>query len=169
MAAGAKKRPSGGAKERPGLRLREATARDVPTLVRHRRMMWTDIGRDPAASIEGSDGPYEDWARRMMGERRFVGFVATSGDEVAGSGALWLREEQPRPGVSPGFVPYLMSMYTEPRYRRSGVATAIVKAAIGWSRARGYRKVELHASRAGRPVYEALGFERTWEMRAALE
>lgn len=166
--AGAKRRTRGAARAGPGFRLREATARDIPTLVSHRRMMWTAIGHDSAASIEGSDAPYEKWARRMMGERRFVGFVVTSGDEVAGSGALWLREEQPRPGFSSGLAPYLLSMYTEPRFRRSGVATAIVKAAIEWSRARGYRKVELHASRAGRPVYEALGFERTWEMRAPL-
>jgi GNAT superfamily N-acetyltransferase len=130
--------------------------------------MWADIGSYPSASVEASDGPYLEWARRMMRERRLVAFVATSGGEVAGSGALWLREEQPRPGDNAGYAPYLLSMYTEPRYRRSGLATAIVKAAIEWSRARGYRKVELHASRDGRPVYEALGFERTWEMRAPL-
>jgi GNAT superfamily N-acetyltransferase len=155
-------------RRRPPFAVREATAADVHTLVSHRRKMWLDIGRDAPSSVREADRPYEAWVRRMMRTRRFVGFVATVGEEVAGSGAVWLREEQPRPGMDEGSAPYLLSMYTEPRFRRSGVATAIVRAAILWSRARGYRKLELHASRAGRSVYRALGFERTWEMRAEL-
>ncbi|MDG7012715.1 MAG: GNAT family N-acetyltransferase [Nitrososphaerota archaeon] len=155
-------------RRRPACAVREATAADVRTLVSHRRKMWLDIGRDTPSSVREADRPYEAWVRRMMRSRRFVGFVATVGEEVAGSGAVWLREEQPRPGMAEGSAPYLLSMYTEPRFRRSGVATAIVKAAVRWSRTRGYRKLELHASKAGRSVYGALGFERTWEMRAEL-
>ncbi|MDG6913417.1 MAG: GNAT family N-acetyltransferase [Nitrososphaerota archaeon] len=148
-------RGRGTPRRNPAFRVREATAADIPTLVSHRRKMWLDIGHDPLSSIEEADRPYERWVRLMMRRRRFAGFVVTTGEEVAGSGAVWLREEQPRPGLSRGSAPYLLSMYTEPRFRRSGAATAIVRAALRWSRARGYRKLELHASRAGRRTASA--------------
>ena len=138
----------------------------MPLLVDHRQKMWADIGREPGSSIHGPDARYEGWVRAMMRRGRFVGFVVTRGGEVAGSGAVWLREDEPRPGTTREAVPHLLSMYTEPRFRRSGVATAVVKAALRWSRARGYPRLELHASVAGRSLYGSMGFERTWEMRA---
>ena len=35
---------------------------------------------------------------------------------------------------------------------------------LAWCRRRGVARVTLHASEAGRPLYERLGFERTTEM-----
>jgi hypothetical protein len=36
---------------------------------------------------------------------------------------------------------------------------------LEWLKQRGFRAVNLHASREGRPLYEKLGFEATNEMR----
>ena len=62
----------------------------------------------------------------------------------------------------------LLGMFTEPAWRGKGIARRIVQAAMRWSRERGYPRITLHASKMGRPVYEKLGFERTWEMRRFL-
>jgi GNAT superfamily N-acetyltransferase len=62
-----------------------------------------------------------------------------------------------------------MSMYTEPEFRRKGFATLIVKEAMSWARRNGYARMSLHASKAGRSVYDKLGWERSWEMRVDLE
>jgi GNAT superfamily N-acetyltransferase len=83
---------------------------------------------------------------------------------VAG-GAIWLRETPPRLNFRGGKIPYLLSFYTEPGYRERGLATLIVKEAMKWARARGYPWMTLHASPAGRRVYEKLGWEGTTEMR----
>jgi predicted acetyltransferase len=58
-----------------------------------------------------------------------------------------------------------MSFYTEPAYRGQGLATLIVKETMNWSRDKGYPWMTLHASAAGRGVYEKLGWEATTEMR----
>lgn len=59
-------------------------------------------------------------------------------------------------------------MYTEPGARRRGVAKMLMNAMIGWCRAEGFRSVWLHASDAGRPIYQSLGFEATNEMKLCL-
>ena len=63
----------------------------------------------------------------------------------------------------------LYGLYTDPRFRRRGLARRIVLTAIESCRERGMTAVILHASDAGRPLYEMLGFEPTSEMRYKLE
>ncbi len=142
---------------------------DVDVLLAHRQGMWMDIHPDQEREVKGSNRRTRDWIKKQLAEGRLIGFIArTSEGTVAGSGCIWLREEQPRP-TSKGFkVPYLMSMYTEKRFRRRGVAKLIVGRAIKWSKDRGYERLVLHASKEGRPLYEKLGFEPAGEMRLRL-
>ena len=81
---------------------------------------------------------------------------------------MWLQQVQPRPHRASMVQPYLLSMYTEPDFRRRGVASMVVKEAIRWCRKKGYEVLMLHASEMGRRVYSKLGFKRTWEMRLDL-
>jgi GNAT superfamily N-acetyltransferase len=154
----------------PRLRLRTTTARDLPTLVRHRRRMWEDIGGRTRAELDRADPAYRRWVVRETRAHRFIGFLIEDGDgRVAGSGAIWLQPMQPRPGrLSRLRMPYIMSMYTEPDFRGRGVASRIVRAMVRWATRRGYRRTFLHASHAGRPVYEKLGFVNGSEMRLEL-
>ncbi len=66
---------------------------------------------------------------------------------------MWLQQVQPRPHRASMVQPYLLSMYTEPDFRRRGVASMVVKEAIEWCR---------------KNKYSQLGFKRTWEMRLDL-
>jgi GNAT superfamily N-acetyltransferase len=59
-------------------------------------------------------------------------------------------------------------MFTEPKFRRRGVATLVVQAAIDWCKNNRYERLMLHASEMGRKVYANFGFKRTWEMRLDL-
>jgi GNAT superfamily N-acetyltransferase len=139
---------------------------DIDLLVAHRLNMWRDIHPEFGTEVDESEGPTRKWIKRKLAEGKLIGLIARSPDgKVAGSGCIWLREEQPRPTNPRQEVPYLMSMYTEPTFRRKGVAKAIVKRALGWCREHNYDRVVLHASTQGKPLYESLGFESTTEMR----
>ncbi len=85
------------------------------------------------------------------------------------SGSLWFQPSQPRLLISRLEVPYILSMYTAAEHRRQGLAKRIVQALLTEARRRGYPTVVLHASEMGRPVYEALGFHPTTEMRRWLD
>jgi GNAT superfamily N-acetyltransferase len=131
--------------------------------------MWLDIHPELEEEIRATEKGTKKWIREQLSRKTLVGLVVRSSDgEVAGSGCIWLREEQPRPTSMRLQVPYLMSMYTEKRFRRKGVARLIVKAALKWSQEQGYDRMVLHASEEGRPVYEGLGFAQTNEMRLKL-
>jgi GNAT superfamily N-acetyltransferase len=59
----------------------------------------------------------------------------------------------------------ILNMYTEPEHRRRGYAKVIVETIVGWCCTQGFASVSLHASDAGRHLYEVLGFTPTNEMR----
>lgn len=62
----------------------------------------------------------------------------------------------------------ILNVYTEPDYRRRGIARQIMETMIAWCRQQGFARVSLHASEHGRPLYESLGFEDSNEMRLNL-
>ena len=62
----------------------------------------------------------------------------------------------------------IVNVYTEPAYRRRGLARRLMIAMLDWLRQQGYGTVSLHASDYGRPLYESLGFKVTNEMRLQL-
>jgi GNAT superfamily N-acetyltransferase len=59
-------------------------------------------------------------------------------------------------------------MYVVPAARRRGIARALMNEVLEYCRAQGFRSVYVHASDAGRPLYESLGFIPTNEMRLDL-
>ena len=130
--------------------------------------MFHDLGGHAAASLDAADPVYRRWLRRRLVNGNAAGWIIESGGAPVASGIVWIKPVQPRPGAPRGRVPYLMSMFTEPAHRGKGHAPRIVKAALAWCKAEGHEKLELHASEFGRPVYEKLGFERSWEMRKKL-
>jgi GNAT superfamily N-acetyltransferase len=59
-------------------------------------------------------------------------------------------------------------MYTEPEWRRRGLASRLVQEAVKWAKRDGYSEIRLHASSMGRRIYIRQGFKRTWEMKREL-
>jgi GNAT superfamily N-acetyltransferase len=59
----------------------------------------------------------------------------------------------------------ILNVYTEPEFRKRGIARQIMLTILGWVKEHGFHSVNLHASDEGRHLYEKLGFEATNEMR----
>jgi GNAT superfamily N-acetyltransferase len=62
----------------------------------------------------------------------------------------------------------ILNVYTDPEYRRRGIARLLMETMIDWCKRKGLARVNLHASDAGRHLYESLGFEPSNEMRLKL-
>jgi GNAT superfamily N-acetyltransferase len=146
-------------------RVRRATRRDIDALVSQRHRMFEDIRHRTEREHRIGDDAYRAWALKKMKEGELNCYLATDrSGRVVGGGCVWLREEQPGPGYAGGVIPYVLSMYTDPEFRRRGIAKLIMKEMVRRARRDGYGWMTLHASRHGRKVYPGLGWKRDWEM-----
>lgn len=151
------------------VRVTRGTVRDVDILMQHRLMLWSEVSTRSEGEIFARAAPYRDWLTSGIDEGRVTPFIAKSDEAVAGSGCVWIRDVEPKLGLSTFAEGYLMAMYTEPRFRRLGVASAILQAAMEFLRESGVERMTLHSSDLGRPLYEKFGFEATTEMRLHLK
>ena len=150
--------------------IRMATADDIPAIQYQRRHMFVDMGNPQNRVLDEHDEVFETWVGPAMEAGEYLGFLAQSeaGETIGGAG-LWLPNWPPhpkRPHIRRG---YVMNVYVRPDFRRQGVARKIMIAVLDWCKAHNVLIVSLHASDAGRPMYEGLGFEATNEMRIELD
>ena len=102
----------------------------------------------------------------------YVGWLATPADQpemVVGGAGVQLQPILPRPvnvsTVGEGRQGTVVNVFTEPQWRRSGIAGLLMKEIITWSKDEHLDRLLLHASVEGRSVYERLGFIAGNEMR----
>ncbi|MGY0486763.1 GNAT family N-acetyltransferase [Streptomyces sp. WG-D5] len=65
------------------------------------------------------------------------------------------------PGNPEGTSGRVFNVCTDPGYRRRGYSRACMEALLAWFGERDVRRVDLHASVEGEPLYSSLGFVRT--------
>jgi GNAT superfamily N-acetyltransferase len=146
--------------------IRPATVKDVSILVRHRRMMWWDMGRRDETALDLMEKGAREYFSSAVRDGSYRGFLAVNedGKVIGGAGVVisaWpgvLGQRQPKRAM-------VLNMYVEREYRRRGIARELMKTMIAWCKGNGFRRVGLHASDEGRPLYESLGFTATNEMQ----
>lgn len=149
--------------------IRTAGLQDLHHLIHHRRAMFEDMGyRDPAVldRVDQSSREYFSEALRLGTYKAWL--AETSESRVVAGGGIVIAPWPGYPGESLAKRAWILNMYTEPDTRRLGLAKQLVQTMLDWCRNEGFRSVSLHASPAGRPLYESLGFESTNEMRLSL-
>lgn len=152
------------------VRIREAVIEDIPHILRHRRSMFWDMGNHDEGAHAQMILSSETFLREAIPRGAYRGWLAETSDDrvVAGAGVAILAwpgsPDDPAPRRA-----WVQNVYTEPEYRRFGLARKLVAAAVEWCRQNGFVNVSLHASSFGRPLYEELGFRPTNEMRLRLK
>jgi GNAT superfamily N-acetyltransferase len=149
--------------------IREAIPADLDVVMHHRRHMFEDMGHREPAALDAMEASSRPIFARGLADGSYRGWLAVdaSGRVVAGGGIIRLayhsspRDPEPRRS-------WIVNMYTEPEYRRQGLARRLMEAMIEWCRGQRMANVFLHASDEGRPLYDSLGFTSTNEMRLAL-
>ena len=155
--------------------LRLASFTDASTLIKHRRWMFEEIialrGEEPdRTGLVAMEETYREYLRQHLADGSLWAWVVEHQGEGIASGVVTLLACPPSARNLTGVNAYVHSIYTVPQYRRHGLARRIVAAQIDHCREQGLKIVSLHASEAGRSVYEALGFEpRTNEMILRLD
>ncbi len=151
----------------PSFTVREATTADVSLIVHHRRSMFRDMGHTDAAVLEPMCRDFQVWVTERMEQGLYRTWLALAEDGAVASGAgLWLMDWPPHViGLGSRYRGNILNVYTEPLYRRHGLARHLTAIARDWCWANGVPVVILHASDDGRSLYDAMGFKPTNEMR----
>jgi GNAT superfamily N-acetyltransferase len=151
-----------------GVNLRKATVADLPVVMHHRRAMFEEMKYGDAASVDAMAATSEPFFKQKIEEGEYHGWLIESEGEVISGGGIVILEYQSQPLDPRSTRAYVVNMYTEPAYRRQGLARELMSVMIDWSREQGMKLLFLHASKDGRPLYESLGFKPTNEMRLEL-
>jgi len=143
---------------------------DAPVVARHRIHMFMDMGELSESEAPDLEAASRDQLENLIASGEYTGWLAEwDGRVVAGVGVL-LHRLLPRAGdLGLRHEAYVLNVYTEPEHRRRGLSQRLMLALIDWCRQQNLTRITLHASRFGRPVYEALGFVSTNEMRLVLK
>lgn len=156
--------------------IRAVTVIDAAVIAEHRARMFQEMGLVPDPLFPSYRAQCEAGLHEMLASGEYLGWlghpIAEPEKIVAGLG-VQLRRTLPHPVGEPGGEITLaagrhaivINVFTEPDWRRRGLATLLMERLLGWARAERLDRLVLHATAEGRLVYERLGFVQTNEMR----
>ncbi|MEV5411569.1 GNAT family N-acetyltransferase [Thermopolyspora sp. NPDC052614] len=144
------------------MRVRTATIDDIPELVRLREVLAARMSADANGypAVAGWQDSYARSLRERLGAPDVAVFVIDrpEGGGLAACGMGFIYERFPGPVLLDGRFGYVLGMATDPEFRRRGYGRAIMEALLGWYRDNGVRRVDLHATSDGEPLYREYGF-----------
>ena len=99
-----------------------------------------------------------DYYKRHIADGTFVSWLAVDGDKIIGTSGMSFVEKPPYFGCPTGKMGLLSSMYTNPDYRRKGIAKELLHRVVEEARAYGCGTVQITASDMGVKLYTSYGF-----------
>jgi GNAT superfamily N-acetyltransferase len=148
--------------------IRPAKPDDIPELLRHRRGMYEDMGYNDAGTLSLMVSTCKPYLASALANGTLHGWLACAGEKVVAGGVVLVSPWPSHPYDGQCRRATILNMYTDPPFRRQGIARRLMQTMIDWCRKEGFVHVTLHASDKGRPLYESLGFEPSNEMRLDL-
>lgn len=157
-------------------RIRQATPEDVDIIGWHRARMFQDMGLVPDELFQSFRTKALDRLKEALTSGDYFGWLASetaTPEKIIAGGGLIVRIVPPFPHrdhdgkikIAEGRQGLIVNVFTEPEWRRRGIAKLLMKNIIAWSRDQELDDLVLHASEHGRALYEQMGFVATSEMR----
>jgi GNAT superfamily N-acetyltransferase len=150
------------------LAIREASIADIPEILRIRRGMYSDMHYDDAANLDQMAAHTSDYLANAIPNGSFRAWLAEDVNRVVAGGAIIISPWPAHPYDLECRRDTFLNVYTQPDYRRRGIARRLMETMIAWCKEEGFARITLHASDDGRRLYESLGFELSNEMRLSL-
>ncbi len=104
---------------------------------------------------------YADFLREVLADGSFVQWLALDNGRIIGTGSVSFYRLPPNLGAPNGKTAYIANMYTDPAYRKQGIARKLFSLTVEEAKNRGCQKISLNATDMGRPLYTKLGFTDT--------
>ena len=140
---------------------KKLTDKELDTFINMRITQLTEEYTSEGRTVpEGVDlkAALEDFYHRHMADGTFVSWLAVDADKIIGTSGMSFVEKPPYFGCPSGRIGLLSSMYTDPRYRRMGIAKELLTRVVDEAREYGCGTVQITASDMGVLLYTDFGF-----------
>lgn len=146
----------------PAPDVRPAVASDAGEILRLAYLMWEDMG---VASRPGDwEVEYQKvFAAQVEGQHMRAYVVEDPGKPGAliACGVAWTYPLLPAFWLPNGQMGYLQWFYTDRKWRRRGIASAVLDHCVAWLIEKGCTHIHLHSSPSAETVYLKSGFKDT--------
>lgn len=148
-----------GGKQEMALIYKRATLEDIDLLTKTRIEVLRAANQLPddtdMSEVERTSYNYYQKALR---DGSHIAYLVFDGNLFVGSGGVSFFQVMPTYHNPSGNKAYIMNMYTNPAYRRKGIAAKTLDMLVHDSKDRGITAISLEATDMGRPLYEKYGF-----------
>ena len=134
---------------------RKLTENDLETFINMRINQLREEGATDEMDLSPA---LMDYYQRHLANGTFVSWLALDGDKIIGTSGMSFVEKPPSFGCPTGRIGLLSSMYTNPDYRRQGIAKELLRMVVEEARAYGCGTVQITASDMGVLLYSDFGF-----------
>ena len=140
---------------RLALELRRLSDDDIPTFVEMRIAQLLEEGASETVDLRPA---LVDYYARHLADGTFASWLAIDDNRIVATSGISAVEKPPYFGCPTGKIALISSMFTDPAYRRQGIARDLLCRVLDDAKARGCGVAQITASDAGVPLYRALGF-----------
>ena len=134
---------------------RKLTAADLDTFI---SMRITQLREEGATENIDLVPALKDYYNRHLADGTFVSWLALDGEKIIGTSGMSFVEKPPYFSCPTGRIGLLSSMFTDPGYRRMGIAKELLDRVVNEAREYGCGAVHITASDMGVKLYTAYGF-----------
>ena len=134
---------------------KKLTEKELPTFIEMRINQLREEGAKEDIDLHPA---LLDYYNRHMADGTFVSWLALDGEKIIGTSGMSFVEKPPYFGCPSGKMGLLSSMYTNPNYRRKGIAKELLSRVVDEARDYGCGTVQITASDMGVLLYTNFGF-----------
>ena len=134
---------------------RKLTPADLDTFI---SMRITQLREEGATENIDLVPALKDYYNRHLADGTFVSWLALDGEKIIGTSGMSFVEKPPYFSCPTGRIGLLSSMFTDPGYRRMGIARELLDRVVNEARKYGCGAVHITASDMGVKLYTAYGF-----------
>ena len=136
---------------------KKLTVNDLDVFIKMRINQMREEGAKEDIDLEPA---LKDYYLRHLSDGTFVSWLALDNDRIIGTSGMSIVEKPPYFGCPSGKIGLLSNMFTDPSYRRKGIAKTLLSKVIDEAKTQGCGTVQITASNMGVLLYSDYGFEK---------
>ena len=136
---------------------KKLTVNDLDVFIKMRINQLREEGAKEDIDLEPA---LKDYYLRHLSDGTFVSWLALDNDRISGTSGMSIVEKPPYFGCPSGKIGLLSNMFTDPSYRRKGIAKTLLSKVIDEAKTQGCGTVQITASNMGVLLYSDYGFEK---------